>query len=421
METTILRDLVQFSSDNQQYRMNTGLASSKRFVLVLGLLTGLVAFAIDISLPAIPPMVRDLATNMSLGQQVVGFFIAGMAVGQLPAGLVSDRIGRMPVLYTGIGLFTLAGVVTSVTDGIAVMLIARFVQGLGASAGMVLARAIVRDISSGNQAARLMSILVMIFTAAPMVAPLLGSFLVTRWGWQSPFVATTLAGVLILYGVWSSLRETRAPRPPEHVAQKFWHSVIEFSSHRQSRFGVLIIMVTIIGIMALLSASPALIIEIYDYPVAQFGYLFALTGVGILVGSSLNRRMLQRFDAIHMIGIGAGVAAVAGIQLLLIAWLGSASFWWLWGNVCLFSCATGFLLPNATALALDPVPEIAGVAASVIGTIQSLAGAASAIISSALYTGTILNITLVVGLSGIGPIVIFFFRRSILGPAESPA
>jgi DHA1 family bicyclomycin/chloramphenicol resistance-like MFS transporter len=397
--------------------MNTGLATSKKFVLVLGLLTSLVAFAIDISLPAIPPMVRDLATTMSLGQQIVGLFVAGMAAGQLPAGLVSDRIGRMPVLYVGIGLFTAAGIVTSVTDDINVMLTARFVQGLGASTGMVLARAIVRDISSGNQAARLMTMLVMIFTAAPMIAPLLGSFLVTSWGWQSPFVATTVAGVLLLFGIRSSLRETRAPRPPTHIAQKFWHSVLEFASHRQSRFGVLIIMVTIIGIMALISASPALVIEIYDYPVAEFGYLFALTGVAILIGSSLNRRLLQHFDPIRMIGIGAAIAAVAGIQLLVMAWLGEAGFWWIWGNVCLFMCATGFLLPNATALALDPVPDIAGVAASIIGTIQSLAGAISAVVSSALYTGTILNLTLVVGLSGVGTIVVFLLRRPILGPA----
>jgi DHA1 family bicyclomycin/chloramphenicol resistance-like MFS transporter len=96
--------------------MPGNLASSKRFVIVLGLLTGLVAFAIDISLPAIPQMVRGLATDMSAGQQVVGLCMAGMAPGQLPFGLVSDRIGRLPVLYTGIGLFTLAGIVTSLAQ-----------------------------------------------------------------------------------------------------------------------------------------------------------------------------------------------------------------------------------------------------------------------------------------------------------------
>ena len=177
----------------------------------------------------------------------------------------------------------------------------------------------------------------------------------------------------------------------------------------------MIIMVTIVGIMALVSGSSTLVIEIYDYPVKYFGYIFALTGVAILVGSSINRRMLQRFDAIQMIGVGAGLAAIAGVQLLTMAWLGQANFWWVWGNICLFMCSTGFLLPNATALALDPVPEIAGVAASIIGTIQSLAGASSAVISSALYTGTILNVALVVGMSGVGAAIVFLLRRSILG------
>jgi DHA1 family bicyclomycin/chloramphenicol resistance-like MFS transporter len=399
--------------------MNTGLATSRKFVLVLGLLTGLVAFAIDISLPAIPPMVRDLGTTMSLGQQVVGFFMVGMAVGQLPAGLVSDRIGRMPVLYFGIGLFTLAGIITSITNDVNVMLAARFVQGLGASAGMVLARAIVRDISSGSQAARLMSIMVMIFTAAPMVAPLLGSYLVTELGWHAPFAATALAGFLIIYGIRSSLRETHTPATHSDIARQLWLSIVEFSTHRQSIFGVLIILVTIVGIMSLVTGSSALVIEIYDYPVKYFGYLFALTGISILIGSAINRRLLIRFDAIQMIGVGAALAGTAGLQLLVMAWLGEASFWWIWSNICLFMCGTAFLLPNATALALDPVPEIAGVAASVIGTIQSVAGAASAVINSAFYTGTILNVALVVGTSGVATAIVFMFRRNILVPAEN--
>jgi DHA1 family bicyclomycin/chloramphenicol resistance-like MFS transporter len=395
--------------------MNTGLATSKRFVLVLGLLTSLVAFAIDIALPAIPPMVRDLGTTMSLGQQVVGLFMVGMAAGQLPAGLVSDRIGRMPVLYFGIGLFTLAGIVTSITNDVTVMLLARFVQGVGAASGMVLARAIVRDISSGNQAARLMSVMVMVFTAAPMIAPLLGSYLVTEWGWQTPFAATAVAGFLILYGIRTSLRETHTLATHTDIARQFRQSILRFSRQRQSIFGVLIIMVTIIGIMSLISASSALVIEIYDYPVKSFGYLFALTGVAILVGSMINRRLLIRFDAMQMIGVGSVLATAAGLQLLLMAWLGHAAFWWIWGNVCLFMCSTAFLLPNATALALDPVPEIAGVAASVIGTIQSVAGAASAVINSALYTGTILNIALAVGASGVAAGIVFMFRRPIMG------
>jgi DHA1 family bicyclomycin/chloramphenicol resistance-like MFS transporter len=390
--------------------------NSRRFVAVLGMLTGLVAFTIDIALPAIPPMVRDLATTMPVGQQVVGLFMAGMAAGQLPFGLVSDRVGRMPALYVGIGLFTVAGFVTTFANDTDVLLTARFVQGVGSSAGMVLARAIVRDVSSGAESARLMSIMVMIFTAAPMIAPMFGSMLVPLWGWRAPFLATAVAGLLIMYGVRTSLSETHTPTEKRHILHQLWQSARTFLSHSQSVFGVLVIMVTIVGVMALISGSSALVIEQYGFPVRNFGFIFALTGVGILIGSSVNRRMLQRVDAIHMIGVGAVIAGLAGAQLLFMAWLGHAGFWWLWGNACLFMCATGFLFPNATALALDPVPEIAGVASSIMGTIQTLSGAASAVISSALYTGTIVNVTLVVGVSGLSALAVFalhplFFDR----------
>jgi len=394
--------------------MNEGLATSSRFIVVLGLLTALVAFALDISLPAIPPMVHDLATSMSLGQQVVGMFMAGMAIGQLPAGLISDRIGRMPVLYFGIALFTLAGIVTSVSEDINVILGARLVQGIGSSVGMVLARAIVRDISSGKQAARLMSFLVMVFTAAPMIAPLLGAYLVTAWGWQVPFIATTLAGALILVGIKTSLQETHQPSNQTGIWIQFGHSLKVLAAQRQSIFGILVILTTISGIMTIISGSSALVIEIYDFPVRHFGYIFAMTGVAILVGSLINRQFLHRFDPLQMIGVGAAIVGAAGVQLVFMAWLGQADFWWVWGNICLFMCGTAFLLPNATALALEPVPEIAGVAASVMGTVQSLSGAASAIINSTLYTGTILNMTIGVGVSGILVGVIFLFRHVVL-------
>ena len=397
--------------------MNQSQATSRRFVVILGLLTGLVAFTIDISLPAIPLMVRDLATTMPVGQQVVGLFMVGMAAGQIPFGLVSDRIGRMPALYAGIGLFTVAGFVTAWSNDVTVLLAARFVQGVGSSAGMVLARAIVRDVSSGKESARLMSIMVMVFTAAPMLAPMFGSMLVPLWGWRAPFLATAISGLLILYGVRTSLRETHVPRQQKKFLHQLWDSTKEFLSHRQSRFGMLIVMVTIVGVMGLISGSSALVIELYDYPVKNFGFIFALTGVAILIGSSINRRLLQRFDTLHIIGVGAAIVSIAGAQLLLMAWLENVPFWWIWGNACLFMCGTGLLFPNATAIALDPVPEIAGVASSIMGTIQSVSGAAAAIISSALYAGTITNVVLVVGLSGVATLLVFALHPLILGKA----
>ena len=390
--------------------MNTGLADKRRFVLVLGCLTGIAAVTIDMSLPAFPDMVRDLATNMSTGQKVVGFFTFGIALGQLPAGLISDRIGRMPVLYTGIVIFTAAGVVCSVTDSIELMLLARFVQGLGGSVGVVMSRAIVRDIASGIQAARLMSVMVMIFTAAPMLAPIVGAFLVAKWGWRAPFVAVVAFGVLILLGVNRALQETHRPTRREHPVRQLLSSMKEFFSHRRSIFGLLLLILPAAGFIAMITASSAIVIEIYGYPVQAFGFIFAIWGFAILAASLLSRHLVVTHGLIRMIGLGATLIGIASFQLLIVAWIGQANFWLFWGNVCLFGFGVGILMPNATALALDPVPQIAGVASSIIGTIQSLSSTTGAMISSALYDGTIRNVSIILGVTGLATAVMFLSR-----------
>ncbi len=390
--------------------MNAGLASKRRIVLVLGFLTGIAAVTIDVSLPAFPDMVRDLATSMSTGQKVVGFFMAGIALGQLPAGLISDRIGRIPVLYGGITIFTIAGIVCAATNSIELLLLARFVQGLGGSVGVVISRAIVRDIASGVQAARLMSIMVMIFTAAPMLAPIVGSFLVAAWGWRAPFVAVVAFGVLMLLGVNTALQETHRPARRVHPVRQLSSSLKEFFSHRRSVFGLLLLVLPAAGFIAVITASSAIVIEIYGFPVQAFGFIFAIWGFSILVASIISRHLVVAHGVLRMIGLGAILIGVASLQLLIIAWLGQVNFWLFWGNVCLYGFGVGFLMPNATALALDPVPQIAGVAASIIGTIQSLSSTAGALISSSLYDGTIRNVSIMLGVAGVATTATFLLR-----------
>lgn len=397
--------------------MNSGLATKRSFVLVLGLLTGMTAISLDMSLPAIPAMVIDLGTNMSLGQQIIGLFLAGIAVGQLPVGLLADRMGRMPVLYAGLTLFVVAGVVASTSDNINVLLAARFAQGLGSSVGMVLPRAIVRDVASGSQAARLLSLIVMIFTAGPMFAPMLGSFLATQWDWRSPLYALVVIGLIALFGIRAALQETHVASKEHHILRHLWLSVKEFFTHRQSLFGILLIVLAASGFMALISSSAGLIIEIYGYQVKNFGFIFALTGVAILLGSMLNRRLLLRFRPMQLIGVGCSIIGLAASQLLFMAWLGDAHFWWLWASACLYMFGTGFLMPNATALALDPVAKIAGVASSIIGTLQGLGASSSAIVSGMLYDGTINNVTIIMGTAGMATFGAFILRSLILGRA----
>jgi DHA1 family bicyclomycin/chloramphenicol resistance-like MFS transporter len=395
--------------------MNRGLASRRRFVLVLGCLTGLGAVSIDMSLPAIPAMVFDFATTMSKGQQIVGLFMAGLALGQLPAGVLSDRLGRMPVIYAGVGIFTAAGIASAFCTSIEPMLIARFLQGMAAAVGIVVTRAIVRDIASGVEAARLLTVMVMIFTAAPMLAPMAGALLVTTLGWRAPFIVIALFGAVMLFTVNSTLRETHVPVLGEHhLLRQLAMSAKEFFSHRESVLGVLLVLLPAAGFMSLITASPALVIQIYEFPVKMFGFIFASAGLSILLGSTLNRHLLLRFTSMQMIGAGSAAIGIAAVQMLVIAWLGEAPFAWLWGAVCLYMFGVAFVLANATGLALDPVPKIAGVAASIIGTIQNLAGSAGAIASSMIYDGTVRNVVVLMGVFGLATTLTFLGRNLIL-------
>ena len=395
--------------------MNPTLVERRSFVLTLGLLTATAALTIDMSLPAIPDMVRSLATDLPKGQLIVGAFMLGMACGQIPAGLFSDRLGRLPVLYTGMSLFAVAATVAALAQSIELMLAARFVQGFGGASAVVLSRAIVRDISSGKDAAKLMSLMTMIFTVAPVVAPSIGALLVAQWGWRAPFAAIAAGGMFMLIGIRGNLLETHTPNADGHPLRQLQRSFSEFFSHRQSIFGLLLIVVPPAGFMSVIAISAALVVEIYGFSVQAYGLIFACAGLSILIGSIVNRVLVPRIEIVPLVRIGITMTTIASLQLLLAAWLNTAPFAWVWGSVCLFFFSVPIVLSNAMVLALDPLPRIAGVASSIIGTIQNVAGASGAILGAAIYNGTLRNAILIIGCVGLVMLLIFLLRPLICG------
>ena len=384
-------------------------------MLTLGLLTATAALTIDMSLPAIPEMVRSLATDLPRGQLIVGAFMLGMASGQIPAGLFSDRLGRLPVLYAGLSLFAVAATVAALAQSIEIMLAARFVQGVGGASAIVLSRAMVRDISSGKDAARLMSLMTMIFTVAPVVAPTIGALMVAQWGWRAPFAAIAIGGMLILIGVRSNLVETHEPSPEGHPLRQLQRSFAEFFRHRQSIFGLLLIVVPPAGFMSVIAVSAALAVEIYGLSVQAYGLVFACAGLSILVGSIVNRLLVPRIDILPLIGAGIALMTLASLQLSLVAWLDAAPFAWVWSCVCLFFFSVPIVMSNAMVLALDPLPRIAGVASSIIGTIQNVVGATGAVLGASIYDGTVRNAILIIGGAGLVMLVIFLLQPLICG------
>lgn len=395
--------------------MNSALSHKRSFVITLGLMTAVAALTVDVSLPAIPAMVEALRTDLSSGQKIIGVFMLGMACGQIPAGLFSDRLGRLPVLYAGLVVFTAGGIVAASSNGIELMLGARFVQGIGAASAIVLSRAIVRDVAHGKDAARLMSLMTMIFTAAPVIAPSIGALLVSQWGWRAPFILIVVAGISITLSIRANINETHTPNAQGHPVRQLLNSIREFFSHRQSIWGLLLLILPPAGFMSVISISSALAVEIYGYSLQLYGLLFALAGISILAGSTINRYLVLRFDQLTLIGIGVALIAISSSQLLLIAWLDSAPFWWLWGCVCLFMFTIAILMANSMVLALDPLPKVAGVASSIIGTLQNLIGAAGALGAAFIYDGSIRNSVII--MAGVGAIVtLIFLLKPLIAP-----
>lgn len=355
-------------------------------------------------------MVDALGTTLSRGQQIIGIFIFGMALGQIPAGLAADRFGRMPVLFVGLLIFSLAASASTLASNIDLVLVARFVQGFGAASSIVVSRAIVRDIASGQDAAKLMSLMTMIFTAAPVIAPSLGAILVAQWNWRAPFIGIAASGWLLMILIRVNLQETHIPNASQKPLRQLINSFREFFSHRQSIFALMLLILPPAGFLSIIAVSAALVVEIYEFSLRQYGLIFALAGLSILAGSFVNRWLVMRFAVMTLIRVGVLISLLVGLQLGVMVWLDHAPFWWMWPTVCLYMFNVAILAANSTVLALDPLPKIAGVASSILGTAQNIAGATGAICAALIYDGSLRNAIIILAAVSLATVGIYLLR-----------
>ena len=380
---------------------------NKKSIIILGCLTGMAALSIDMSLASIPFMGSELSSDLSTSQFTVGFFMAGVAIGLIPAGLISDRIGRIPVLIYGLIIFVLASLMTILATSIEFMLIARLIQGLGASAGMTVPRAMVRDISSGKNAAQILSSMMIVFTFIPILASIFGSYLVGVFQWRATFIAITVIGLILLLSVNKELDETHIGNKSINFREQFEIGIKEFFKHKVSIFGMLLVVVTITGYMSLITGSSVLMIEIYKLPTGWFGPIFALAGLSVLIGSFINKYLLRKFKIIQVMMIGVFFIGLGASILLTIAYFNEVRFSILWGGVCIYMFGTAFVISNSTALALDPLSKTAGISASIIGTIQNFFSAVGSVLTGLVYNGTISNMVFSMGILGFVVVIIF--------------
>jgi Bcr/CflA subfamily drug resistance transporter len=337
------------------------------YIVLLGALTALGPFTIDLYLPAFPVLQEDFRTTEAAIQLTLAGTMIGFALGQLIVGPLSDKVGRRLPLLIVTALHVLASVAAALAPTLELLSVARVFMGAGAAAGGVVAAAIVRDLFGGRRLVVMLSRLALVSGVAPVLAPLVGSALLLFMPWRGIFVVLGIYGSLMLVAAAVFIPETLPPaRRHERGATTVWQRYKSVFSDRVF-IGVLIIGgMTFSGLFSYLSSSSFLFQGLYDFDPQQYGLLFAANSLGVVLGVQAASRLAARYGPQWVLAWSTGVMVVAASVIILTDQLGLG----LWGTVIplfFFMTGCGFTFPCVQVLALDRHGKAAGTAQSIIG------------------------------------------------------
>lgn len=373
-------------------------APSRRWGLavMLGSLTAIGPFSLDMYLPALPELTRELGAADSLGQLSLTACLIGLAAGQLLAGPLSDARGRRKPLLIALGIYALASLLCAFSSSIGMLLVLRLVQGLSGAAGIVIARAIVRDLYSGTEMTRFFAQLMLINGAAPIIAPIVGAQLLRFVDWRGTFVCLAVLGVILLVSAMWSLPETL---PKERrVTGGLGQTVGNFGLFLKDRsfMGVVLTMSLVSGAMfAYIGGSSFVLQEVYGVSSSTYGFIFAANGVGIIIASQLAGRLAVSVGTERLFRSGV-IIALCGGAALLVSVLAEAGLWAVLVSLFVVVSSVGIVGTGASSLAMENAGRAAGSASALLGTLQFLIGALASPLSGLGGSGTALPLAAVI-------------------------
>lgn len=390
------------------------------------LLTVLVAFSalsIDIVLPVLGALATAFRATPADAQLALSAFVLGFAAAQLVAGPLSDRYGRRPVLIGGCALYVAASIGCIFAASIEHLVAARFVQALGACAGPVLARAVVRDVYGPQRATKVLAYMASVMAVVPAAAPLFGGLLVDLFGWRAVFVALAVFGTVALAGCLFMLEETNRWRDP--LAMQPRRLAANYGSLLRDRtyLGYLVAASTsYTGLFCFHSLSGFILIDGLRVPAAEFGYWFLILVVGYLTGNMLVTRITGRFRPDTLVTAGLCCQVAAGLLHLALGYEGLTTPLRVVAPMGLYMFGAGLLFPNATVGAIGPHPTKAGAASAVFGFAQFTLGALVGMLAVRLFTGHPIVLSFGVLIAATTGLVTFrLLMRGRTGPAAAPA
>lgn len=360
---------------------------------MIAMLFATIAFSIDAMLPALPEIAGELSPEApNRAQLILTAFVLGMGIGTFFAGPLSDTFGRKNVILAGAALYCLAAVWAFFAQGLEAVLIARLVQGIGASGPRIVSLALVRDLYKGREMARVVSIAMMVFAMVPAIAPLLGAVIIAGFGWRSIFLAFVAFSILSVGWFWLRQPETLPPgarRPLQ--ARPLWLSLREVLSHRVVLMAVMVQTLCFATLFGTLSSTQPIFDETFDRA-AEFPFWFALIAVVSAGASFVNAALVVRLGMRRMVGVTLASQIILS-ALFTALWLsgslppGAAFAVYILWTISVFFMA-GLTLGNLNAIALEPMGHIAGMAASATGAIATVASVAIAAPIGLMFDGT---------------------------------
>jgi DHA1 family bicyclomycin/chloramphenicol resistance-like MFS transporter len=379
-----------------------------RLAIVLGALTAMGPLAIDMYLPALPTIARELQTSAASMQVSLAVYFGGIAVGQAFYGPLSDRWGRKPALYFGLTLFVISSAGCALANDVGTLIALRFLQALGGCAPLVVPRAVVRDYFDQRGSVRMLSVLILVMGLAPILAPLVGGQLLVNFGWRSVFWLLAAYGALWLAIVTVALPESLPAARRQR--QRFADVLAVYGRLLADRAYMGYVLsggLIFSGLLAYIAGSPFVFIELFDVPPERYGLFFGTNAIGIIGASQVNRWLANRFDARHIVSAVLPVAMAAGLVLVLDAYTGFGGFAGILVPLFVFIACHGFVMPNTTALAMAPHGRVAGSASALLGTLQFVLGATAGTLVGVLGDGTAVPFAAVIATCGTAAFAVY--------------
>lgn len=362
---------------------------SKKLIVVLAASSALGPAAMQILLPALPTIKDDFAVSNDVAQLTLSLSMLAIALGTLCYGPLSDKYGRKPIMLLGLSITFLGSLFCLLADTITLLILGRFVQAFGGAVGLVLARAIVRDVYGASEAARVIATLVMVMVVVPMLSPAIGGELMARFGWQSVFVVIAVGSGIMFVLLQLSLPETLQESVPFEgvvaMLKTFGH-LLSSTAFRGYAFCVAFVSVVF---FSFISAAPEIMVTVLGRPATEYGYYFVMIPLGFMAGNFVARHAGSSRDIDELINTG-GAIALAGIGaaiLLQLAGLHHPLALFIPIAVAVFG--NGITLPNAQAAAINEFPKMAGSASGLTGFLQMFLSAIAAQGVALIFNGTV--------------------------------